>query len=319
MPDGSRILIPLLMVVALLSAACSDSAGPEQGAARDPTDCPNGFDEDAPEAGTHEGFASAGQDRSFHLLLPNGDASEPVPLFVSLTGTVQEEVAFMEQSGIDRLPDDGWMVVAPVRNGNGVIWEPWDALRTPEQTQPNPDATFIVELIECLAARHPIDRDRIFVGGISIGGTMVNYLLQRHSYLFAGGIVGSGNFILTSPGDPIPLDDMVVVVTWGGDTDVWTGCPDGRMGAEFGDEPGCVTVEFVADASLASQYYDAQPAVRQVACTEDAGHIWITHATPYWAELLASHPKGSSGPVELGLTPAPLDCSTDAFIREGGA
>lgn len=277
-------------------------------------DCPAGFDARPPGSGLHTGFASAGQQRSFHLLLPSrGDG--PRPLFVALTGTVQEERAFLAQSRLDRLPRAGWIVVAPVRNDNGIVWPPWDAMRPPAQASlPNPDATFVEELVRCVAAHHPVDASRVFVGGVSIGGTMTNYLLRRDSELFAGGIVGSGNFVLTAPARPEPLDDMTVIVAWGGPDDRWIGCPDGRMGPEVAGEPGCVDVSFVADAAAASQFYDAEPDVRQVACTADVGHIWIASGTEYMARVLLAHPKGTRGPVRLPRRPpAGFTCTTEAF------
>lgn len=317
-----RSLVVAVAVLLALSACGSDEDRPASDSPADdrPADdlTPTGDAEACPasdgaqfhETGHHEGFASGGQDRSFHLLLPEDEPTELRPLFVSLTGTVQEEVAFMEQSGIDRLPDDGWVVVAPVRNDNGLVWGPWDAMRTPDMTQPNPDVDLVLDLVTCLLAHQPIDPDRVFVGGISIGGTMVNLLLRAHSDTFAGGVVGSGNFILTEPAEPEPLDAMTVVVAWGGDDDQWTGCPDGRMGAEYADEPGCVSADFVADAGAAARFYDGEDDVAVVACTEDVGHIWISHATPYWADLLAGRPKGTDTPLEVGDPPEPMTCST---------
>lgn len=339
-PRPARALAALV-VVCLLAAGCTDgdddgSAAPPTDAAAgdeaagdddaeggdggpgaaeatgDPAECPPGFRDDVLEAGTHEGFASEGQDRSFHLLLPREEPSEPAPLFVSLTGTVQEEASFMEQSGIDRLPDQGWIVVAPVRNDNGLVWGPWDAMRTPDQTQPNPDEALVLDLVACTAAHHPVDPDRIFVGGISVGGTFVTYLLRRHSDLFAGGIVGSGNFILTAPADERPPDDMTVVVAWGGETDQWTGCPDGRMGEEYADEPGCVHVDFVPEAHATVEHFADEGAVDVLACAGDLGHIWHTQGTPYWADVLASRPKGTEEPLEVGSPPDDITCAVGA-------
>ena len=295
-----------------------DSTGPPAGAERlaaDLGDCPPGYDEEPPGAGESTGFASAGQQRSFHLLLPDEDG--PHPLFVALTGTVQAETDFLEQSRLDELPGSGWIVVAPVRNSNGIIWEPWDAMRTADQAAlPNPDATFVEELVVCLAAHYEIDAARVFVGGISIGGTMTNLLLRRDSDLFAGGIVGSGNFVLTEPAEPEPLEDMTVVVAWGGEGDRWIGCPDGRMGPEVAGEPGCVDVSFVADASSASQFYAAEPAVRQIACSAEVGHIWIADGTAYMARLLYDNPKGSGDEAVIpGDPPEQLSCSVEPFVR----
>ncbi|MCC5954167.1 MAG: prolyl oligopeptidase family serine peptidase [Acidimicrobiia bacterium] len=286
-----------------------------------PSDCPAPLDTtDGLGAGLHEGLASGGQERAFHLLLPEENATDgPRPLFVALTGTVQSEEAFLAQSGLDALPDEGWIVVAPVRNNNGLLWGPWDAMRTPEQADlPNPDLELLDDVVACVAAHHAVDANRIFIGGISIGGTMVNYVLQRRSELYAGGIVGSGNFITTSPLDPEPLEDMVVIVAWGGESDEWSGCMDGRMGREAGEsgDPGCIPgISFVTDAALASQFFDAEANVAQVACSMEVGHRWITEATPWFATLLATHPKGSGTVVDLPPdVPDGLECTTGAFV-----
>lgn len=277
----------------------------------DLADCPAGFDEGGLPAGEHEGFASGGQERAFHLLVPEDAPAEPAPLFVALTGTVQEEADFLTQSEIDRLTEDGWIVVAPVRNGNGLVWGPWDAMRTPAMTGPNPDEALVLALVGCVAAHHPVDADRVFVGGISIGGTFTNYLLRRHSDVFAGGIVGSGNLILTEPAEREPIEAMTVIVAWGGPDDQWTGCPDGRMGEQYADEPGCVSTDFVADAAAATELYAEEPEVAVLACSEDVGHIWMTSATSWWAEVLAGRPKGTTAPLDPGAPPPPMTCEAD--------
>lgn len=288
-------------------------------------DCPSAFVDESPAEGLNEGFESAGQSRSFHLLLPAGEFEGPRPLFLALTGTVQEERSFLTQSQLDQLPADGWIVVAPVRNDNGILWPPWDAMRTPPiADQPNPDQQFFVDLIRCVGAHKDVDAARIYVGGISIGGTMVNYLLQRESELFAGGIVGSGNFVTTQPNEPEKSDDMIVVVAWGGDNDRWSGCADGTMGnaAEQSESSGgnCVGgISFVEDASRASIFWDSEENVQQVACHMELGHIWLTPATEYMVAALLAHPKGLPGQYvlpEASELPDGLECMTEPFILE---
>jgi hypothetical protein len=84
------------------------------------------------------------------------------------------------------------------------------------------------------------------------------------------------------------------------------------MGEQYAGEPGCVNVSFVEDAKSASQFYGSETNVRQVACTEDVGHIWIASGTDYMAGILRSHPKGSEGEVVLSDdAPEGFSCSTD--------
>lgn len=345
---GTRMLAVLAAVLMLLGACTSTDGGdatdapttsvddtgqaaspleavPPSPLGGDPAEeCPPDYSSTAPVEGRNEGFLSADQSRSFEMLLPTDGSDGPRPFFLALTGTVQPEADFLVQSQLDQLTDDGWIVVAPVRNDNGVLWPPWDAMRTPASADdPNPDLDFMVELVRCIGAHQDVDANRIYVGGISIGGTMVNYVLQRESELFAGGIVGSGNYALTAPSRPEPLDDMVVIVAWGGDNDVWSGCSDGATGddAVSGTDGDCVAgVSFVADASRASQFYAREPDVQQVACTMDLGHIWLTPATEYMAAALLAHPKGLPGNYELPSQPPPpegLTCTTDPYLAEG--
>jgi poly(3-hydroxybutyrate) depolymerase len=300
-----------------------DAVPPEPLGGDPAIDCPGAYATTPPADGLNAGFTSAGQERAFHLLRPTDGSTGPRPLFLALTGTVQEERSFLTQSQLDLLPAEGWIVVAPVRNNNGILWPPWDAMRTPPiADQPNPDLDFFGELITCLGAHEDVDARRVYVGGISIGGTMTNYVLQRRSDLFAGGIVGSGNFVTTQPNDPQPLEDMVVVVAWGGDNDVWSGCSNGAMGdqadAQAAAGGDCVgSISFVEDAARASQYYAGEEEVTQVACTMPLGHIWLTPATSYMVAALLAHPKGMPDPYELPDDPPQpenLRCSTDPFV-----
>ena len=103
---------------------------------------------------------------------------------------------------------------------------------------------------------------------------------------------------------------MTVIVAWGGPDDQWTGCPDGRMGEQYADQPGCVTADFVADSATAARFYADQPGVRMMACSEDVGHIWISHATSWWAEVLAASPRGTTDELDTSGAPPPMECST---------
>ncbi len=50
----------------------------------------------------------------------------------------------------------------------------------------------IVQMIETMAARHGIDRDRVFVTGLSAGGAMTAVLLATYPEVFAGGAIIAG-------------------------------------------------------------------------------------------------------------------------------
>lgn len=286
-------VLVVVLVVASGVFGCGDDATTGAGSSG-PTalegSCPAGF---APEPGFNEGFPSDGVDRQFHVLLPD-DVSTPRPLFVSLTGTVQSELGFADQSGLDRLPADGWIVVAPVRTcsqnetncaqigSDGRIWEPWyDGTIEGASDDEGPDVRFVEAVVRCVADRWPVEARRVHIGGISAGGSFTNRSMTFNSDLFAGGVAASGNWYggRAAPRSATRMDRSLVIVIWGGPSDVW---PPGNPIANYDPE--------TRDAAL---YYAAQEDVVTLSCTGSHGHIWPTAMTPWIARTLLSFPKGS--------------------------
>jgi poly(3-hydroxybutyrate) depolymerase len=281
----------LVSVVAATSWGCSAAeVGGMEAVAFEGT-CPANF---TPRAGENTGFLSEGNLRNFHLLLPE-DLSTPRPLFVALTGTVQPEPAFLEQSGLDGLTEQGWIVVAPVRRcaqagtncsfgpgDDGRAWEPWfDATVGRPTDDEGPDVRFVEEIVSCVAANYAVDSRRIYNGGISAGGTFPYRLLSFRSELFAGGVPASGTWYSGNsvPASPVTMDPSIVILIWGGATDIW---PLQNPLVDYGPE-----------TKAASVWFAAQPNVVTVSCSGEHGHRWPPQMTDWLAETLLSHPKGT--------------------------
>ncbi len=271
--------------------------------------CPDGF---TPGEGVNTGFASDGTEREFHLLLPD-DTTTPRPVFVSLTGTVQAELDFAAQSGLDQLPADGWIVVAPMRscsqeqrncNGfgsigtnDGRIWEPWYDAQFEQSDDAGPDARFVEAAVRCVARDWDVDEDLVFVGGISAGGSFSNRLLTFESDFYAGGVPSSGNWYegRAAPLSPTKMDPSLVVLVWGGPDDQWP--------------PVDPFVDYDPETKQASTYYAAQEDVVTVSCSGTHGHIWPTAMTGWVAQTLLSHPKGTpTSEFELTSPPSGFSC-----------
>jgi hypothetical protein len=241
----------------------------------------------------------------------------------------------------------GYMVIGPVRacanqdpalgagacNGpgsGGWNWNPWREGRNggpagePWKTDEGPDSTFFEAMIKCVGTKFPLDAKRLYIGGISSGGTMTNRALLFRSDFWAGGMPISGEWytskddggalsfqaareaVMAAPTKihqgrvgpyPLPksLQPMIVITVWGGERDLWncgpTLCSDYRPTTQAG-----------------SNYFSAQKNVVHVACTATHGHMWPqvnTQAFNLWAlNTMASHPKGSN-PKSFKLTPPP--------------
>jgi hypothetical protein len=269
--------------------------------------CPAAYRTTAPKAGLVEDFTVAGQKRNFVLILPDASFTGPRPLFIGFNGTSENGTKFAARAKLAELAAKGFIVVVPSSAGNGSFWPIWDAMRRPGQEGgPNADLDLFDSLVACTAAHFSVDKKRIFVGGHSAGGIFTNKVLRARSNVVAGGIVGSGVFSLTQSAGGAPLDGMFVIVTWGGDNDVYRGTtPNGVTVPEF---------SFVEQASLASKYYEAQPAVTQVACRgNNIGHAWLP-INAWFADALLAHPKGAAASA-LAAVPAgaPVVCSEDAY------
>lgn len=308
--------------------------------------CPPGYQV---HAGLNTDFPSDGVKRAF-IVAPPTRPDGPAPVWVPLTGSVEstDDNLFVERSGANaKLADHGFMVIGPVRecadqdpnvragscNGPGHAgwsWNPWHEGRAPGaagepfKTDEGPDSRFLIAMVKCVGTKFPLDAHRLYVGGISSGGTMANRALTFRSDFWAGGMPISGEWYVSrddgsalsfdaareavkaAPGAvhqgrvaPYPLKSglgpMIVITVWGGEKDIWY-C--GQV----------LCSDYRPTTQAASVYFSSFQDVVHVACTAQHGHMWPqanTDAFNLWAlKTLASFPKGSQ-PSEFELTPPP--------------
>ena len=326
-------LLPLVAVLGFFGISASASA-----ASRPVWDCPKGF---TPKAGLNVDFSSDGVRRAF-VVVPPKDAAGPLPVWVPMVGTVEAtnwNLYRIPNGNNARLADAGFMVIAPVRecadqdpnlaagacNGSGHdgwSWNPWHEGRAPDaagdrfKTDAGPDVRFLEAMVRCVGTKWKLDRKRLFIGGISSGGTMTNRALLFDSSFWAGGMPISGEWYATRDDGssmpflaardfvgkdptkiyqgrvgpyPLPgkLDPMIVLTVWGGPNDKWDcGPPIGPCS------------DYRPTTQASSNYYSSIPGIVHVACSTTDGHRWPqinTDAFNLWAlRTLASHPKGSS-------------------------
>jgi poly(3-hydroxybutyrate) depolymerase len=298
-------------------------------------DCPGDY---KVHSGLNLNFPSDGKMRAF-IVTPPDDLSRPAPVWVPLTGSVESTDANLNapRSGANALmADKGFMVIGPVRecadqdpklsagacNGPGVggwNWRPWAEGRAggPSgdkwKNDEGPDSRFLVAMVRCVAKRYPLDARRLYIGGISSGGTMTNRALTFRSDFWAGGMPISGEWYVTKDDGtalsfdagraavsadptkvfqgrvgPYPLkttlNPMIVITVWGGVNDLWR-CA------------GVLCADYRPATQAASNYYSSIPGVIEIACSSSHGHMWPqinTQDFNLWAlTTLASHPKGS--------------------------
>ncbi len=141
--------------------------------------------------------------RPYALHVPPGlDASRPAQLVVSLHGYgAPSGEAHAQSLGLDRLADQqGFLLAMPdgTKDSSGNrFWNASDACCDFEHTGVD-DVAYIGQLMDDVAAKHRVDRNRIFVIGHSNGGFLAHRLACEMSGRLAGAISIAG----AGPKDP---------------------------------------------------------------------------------------------------------------------
>ncbi len=320
--------------------------------------CPAGF---IPKEGLNTNFPSDGLMRAF-VVTPAHGVTGPAPAWVPMTGTVEATTANLTspRSGATAaMAAEGFTVIGPVRqcanqdpdigfapcNGpghGGWNWTPWNDGRTGNtegekwKQVAGPDADFLKEMVQCVGTKFPLDPTRLYLGGISAGGTMTNRALAFDSDFWAGGMPISGEWYVTTDdgsyldfasaraavktaptkifqgrAGPFPLkshlDSMIVLTVWGGDKDTWDCGP-----------PIGLCADYRPATQASSNYFASIPTVIHIACTVNDGHMWPQiHTQDFntWAlRTLASHPKGSEkSSFHLTQPPEGYSCHVGAY------
>jgi poly(3-hydroxybutyrate) depolymerase len=354
LPNAFHVLCSSLVIG--LSASSPSANAAVTAAAALSGSCPAGYQV---KAGLNLDFPSDGKMRAF-VVAPPADVSKPVPVWVPLTGSVEStnDNLHVARSGANALmADQGFMVIGPVRecanqdpdlragacNGPGIDgwnWRPWtegraaDASGDQFKTDEGPDSRFLISVVKCVATKFRLDARRLFIGGISSGGTMTNRALTFRSDFWAGGLPISGEWYVTEDNGtalsfdaaraavqadpqkvfqgrigPFPLQaklsPMIVMVLWGGEKDLWK-CS------------GVLCADYRPSTQAASNYYGSMPGVIEIACSSSHGHMWPqinTQAFNLWAlNTLASHPKGAPlSQFHLTAPPDGYSCKTGPY------
>ncbi len=310
--------------------------------------CPDGFEV---KEGLNTNFPSDGMMRAF-VVVPAKGVTGPAPVWVPLTGTVEPTNANLNiaRSGANALmANEGFMVIGPVRQcanqdpdvgrapcdgpgSNGWNWKPWNDGRAGNaegekwKTDAGPDSRFFEAMVRCVGTKFPLDAKRLYVGGISAGGTVTNRVLTFNSGFWAGGMPISGEwYVSNDDGSPLSfsaareavianptkihqgrigpfplpssLSPMIVITVWGGEKDLWDCGP-----------PLGLCADYRPSTQAGSNYFSSLPNVVHIACSSTHGHMWPqlnTQAFNAWAlKTMASHPKGAD-PKAFRLTPPP--------------
>lgn len=147
----------------------------------------------------------AGKARSYILHAPTALTNPPLVFVIhGFNMTAQQEVTLTRMNQVaDR---EKFVVVYPNALPNGSNQQSWD-LSGPD------DYAFLMAIIDSAAARHQIDRKRVYASGFSQGGFMTFQLGCRYSEVFAAIAPVSGTF--QNPSACRPKRAVPMILTFG--------------------------------------------------------------------------------------------------------
>lgn len=108
---------------------------------------------------------------SYHLVTPDDwDGASPLPALIFYHGHRGSGAQVFRSSGLNRtFADAGYLLIAP----NGPLREGQTFRSNPARaTAPRDEVAFTLAILDDVAARLPLDRDRVFASGFSAGGSM---------------------------------------------------------------------------------------------------------------------------------------------------
>ena len=160
--------------------------------ARTPCSPPEAQDLPAGEfvSGRYTGTAGS---RAYKLYVPPGAAARPLPLLVMLHGCTQDPDDFARGTQMNTLAQQqGFLVLYPEQARKANTSGCWNWFKHTHQRRGHGEPAMIAGMVEELATRHRVDRQRVFVAGLSAGGAMAAILGRAYPELFAAVGVHSG-------------------------------------------------------------------------------------------------------------------------------
>ena len=140
---------------------------------------------------------------------PDQAAGGRLPLVVVLHGCTQTAAGYDQGSGWSELGSThGFATLFPeqqrANNPNLCFnwFQPGDTRRAAGE------ASSIAEMIEVMVEKHGVDRERVYITGLSAGGAMTSVMLATYPEIFAGGAIIAGLPYGAASGVPEALQQM---------------------------------------------------------------------------------------------------------------
>lgn len=134
-----------------------------------------------------------GRTVAYKLFEPSRPAKPAAPLIVMLHGCTQDADDFATGTAMNAVAEaEGLYVLYPMQNGAANINKCWNWFKPAHQRRERGEPKRLAALTRDVCEAHPIDARRVFVAGLSAGGSMALILAETYPELFAAVGVHSG-------------------------------------------------------------------------------------------------------------------------------
>ncbi|KFC64698.1 Esterase, PHB depolymerase [Bosea sp. LC85] len=138
-------------------------------------------------------FRNAAGSLAYKLYVPADHAGRELALVVMLHGCTQDPDDFARGTRMNRLADEFGIVVAyPHQPGSANAQGCWNWFDPRHQRRGAGEPAVLAGLAQELAAEFGIDRERVFVAGLSAGGAMADVLSSTYPEVFSAAGIHSG-------------------------------------------------------------------------------------------------------------------------------